>query len=121
MSTLTQREIAPARRVEYVTPRVNLHQDGDGYTLEVEVPGVAKDGVEVTVDDGKLIITGHRKAAESLGKAVYSERSAADYRRVFDLDPSIDGSKVSAHLDQGLLTLRLQKAEAAKPRRVTVS
>lgn len=120
MSTLTEKAPA-ARRVEYVTPRVNLHQDGEGYTLEVEMPGVGREGVEITAGDGKLTIVGHRAAGETPGRAVYCERSAHGYRRVFDLDPSIDTEAISAQVEQGLLTVKLRKAESAKPRRIAVS
>ena len=48
MSTTAEKSPAAASRVEYVTPPVNLHQDAEGYTLEVEMPGVGKDGVEIT-------------------------------------------------------------------------
>jgi HSP20 family protein len=110
-----------SRRIETATPRVNLHQNDEGYTLEVEMPGVGKDGVNVTVEDGKLILSGIRKETTVSGKPVYRERSLAEYRRVFDLDPSIDAAKVTANIEQGLLTVRLQKSEAMKPRRITVS
>jgi HSP20 family protein len=108
------------QRVEYFTPRVNLHQDADGYTLEVEMPGVNKQGVEITVEDGKLILGGHGLAAGEFGRAVHRERKAGEYRRVFDLDPSIDATKISARIEQGLLTVHLPKAEAVKPRKITV-
>jgi len=119
MSTLTTEKTTPTR--EYIAPRVNLHQDADGYTLEVEMPGVAKDGVEVTVEDGKLTLLGRRSEPEGLGKVVYCERSKTAYRRVFDLDPAIDSTKVTASLDQGLLKVRLLKAEAVKPRKIAVN
>lgn len=121
MSTTTEQSPATASRVEYVTPPVNLHQNEEGYTLEVEMPGVAKDGVEITAGDGKLVIVGHRKAVENGGKAIYRERNARGFRRVFDLDPSIDTGAISAHVEQGLLTVQLRKAESAKPRKITVS
>jgi HSP20 family protein len=122
MSTIAEKSPAPAtRRVEYVTPRVNLHQDAEGYSLEVEMPGVGKDGVEITAGDGKLVIVGHRNAAETAGKAIYRERNTHGYRRVFDLDPSIDTGSISAHVEQGLLTVHLRKSESAKPRKITVS
>jgi len=122
MSTLTTSQPpANSRRIEYVSPRVDLHQDADGYTLEVEMPGVAKDGVDVTVEDGKLTLLGRRNESESPGRVLYTERSNTEYRRVFDLDPGIDSTKVSASIDQGLLKVRLLKAEAVKPRKITVS
>jgi HSP20 family protein len=108
------------QRVEYFPPMVNLHQDADGFVLEVEMPGVNKQGVEVTVEDGKLILSGHRSAASDSGRPVHRERKVGGYRRVFDLDPSIDATKISAHIEQGLLTVRLPKTEAVKPRKITV-
>ena len=124
MSTIT--ENAPttcnsALPVKTIVPRVNIHQDEEGYTIKAEMPGVSKDGVEVTVEDSQLKIVGRRKGEETPGRAVYRERSSAEYRRVFDLDRSIDSSKVSAQIDQGLLTVRLLKSEALKPRRIAVS
>lgn len=123
MSTLVKTETKPVegRRIEYVTPLVNLHQDAEGYTLEAEMPGVGKDGVEITVEDGKLVLVGLRRSEEAAGRPVYRERGTAAYRRVFDLDPNIDAGKISASIDQGLLIVQLPKAEAAKPRKVAVS
>jgi HSP20 family protein len=121
MSTLATKDTGElTQRVEYFTPLVNLHQDADGYSLEVEMPGVSKQGVEITVEDGKLIIGGHRAPGGEFGRAVYRERRAGEYRRVFDLDPSIDGSRISASMEQGLLKVHLPKSEAVKPRKITV-
>ena len=84
------------------------------------MPGVGKQGVEVTVEDGKLILGGHRTAASNdFGRALYRERKS-QYRRVFDLDPSIDAARISARIEQGLLTVHLPKTEAVKPRKITV-
>jgi HSP20 family protein len=122
MSTLTTSKTgdAIAQRVEYFTPLVDLHQDAEGYTLEVEMPGVNKQGVEITVEDGKLILSGRRPVPGNFGRSVHRERKVGEYRRVFDLDPSIDATKISAHVEQGLLTVHLPKAEAVKPRKITV-
>jgi HSP20 family protein len=120
MSTLATKDAGEVQRVEYFTPLVNLHQDADGYSLEVEMPGVNKQGVEITVEDGKLIIGGHRSLGKDFGQAVYRERKPGEYRRVFDLDPSIDGSKISASMEQGLLKVHLPRVEAAKPRKIAV-
>jgi HSP20 family protein len=120
MTTLAPTKAEGGQRVEYFAPPVNLHQDADGFTLEVEMPGVGKQGVEVTVEDGKLILSGHRAAAGDFGRPVHRERKNGEYRRVFDLDPSIDASKISARIEQGLLTIHLPKTEAVKPRKITV-
>jgi HSP20 family protein len=123
MSTLTTTKSGGemAQRLEYFAPTVDLHQDADGYTLEVEMPGVNKESVEITVEDGKLILGGHRARAGEFGRSVYRERKGGEYRRVFDLDPSIDASKISARMEQGLLTVHLPKVEAVKPHKITVA
>ena len=54
-------------------------------------------------------------------KRGFRERSVADYRRVFELDPAIDTNKISAKMEQGMLTLTLPKSEQVKPRKITVS
>jgi HSP20 family protein len=84
------------------------------------MPGINKQGVDVTVEDGKLILSGHRTAASDFGRPVHRERKSGEYRRVFDLDPSIDASRIGARIEQGLLTVHLPKTEAVKPRKITV-
>lgn len=116
----TQNRTACPDRLEYVIPAVNLHHDADGFTLEAEMPGVRKDGVEITYDDGKLTLTGHRAAPAQAGSAVYTESTGQAYRRVFDLDLSVDADKITAAIDQGLLTVCLPKAEASKPRKIAL-
>jgi HSP20 family protein len=109
-----------ANRVSYLTPLANILETKDAYVLEAEMPGVAKDGLEVSVENGELTIVGHRKAASPQGRMVYRESREFDYRRAFELDPSIDTARISAKLDQGLLTLTLPKAESVKPRKIAV-
>ena len=109
------------QRVTYVTPVANILETADGYVLEAEMPGVKKEGLEVTVENGELVIVGRRGDREQAGTAVYRESRSLDYRRVFDLDPSIDTTRVTAKIDQGILTLTLPKAEEVKPRRIEVT
>ena len=85
------------------------------------MPGVSKDGLEVTVENGELTILGRRAAADSKGREVYRESRRLDYRRSFELDPSIDTGKIVAKIDQGVLTLHLPKAESVKPRKIAVT
>src|SRR5580693_6733638 len=109
-----------ANRVTYLTPLANILETKDGYVLEAEMPGVNKEGLEITVENGELTIFGRRAAVETRGREVYRESRAFDYRRSFELDPSIDTTKISAKIDQGVLTLQLPKAEAVKPRKIAV-
>ena len=107
-------------RVNYLTPLANILETKDGYVLEAEMPGVNKDGLDITVENGQLTIVGRRAAKEPRGRELYRESRAFDYRRTFELDPSIDTARVSARLDQGVLTLQLPKAESVKPRKIAV-
>lgn len=108
-------------RVSYLTPLANIHETSDGYVLEAEMPGVDKSGLELTVENGELTIRGQRKGYETKGQTVYRESRSADYRRVFEIDPSIDTSKITAKIEQGVLTLHLPKAESVKPRQIAVT
>ena len=110
-----------AHRVSYVTPVANILETSDSYLLEAEMPGVTRDGIEVTVENSELIIVGRRADKETPGTPLYRESRPLDYRRVFDLDPSIDTSKISAKMEQGILKLSLPKAEQVKPRRIQVT
>ena len=118
----TSGEVAQnAARVNYLTPLANVLESKDGYVLEAEMPGVNKDGLEITVEDGELTIVGRRAAVEVRGRELYRESRTSDFRRSFELDPSIDTTKISAKIEQGILTLQLPKAEAVKPRKIAVS
>jgi HSP20 family protein len=68
----------------------------------------------------EITITGHRAVEVVSGETLFRERHGADYRRVFELDPVIDTSKISARMNQGVLLLTLPKSEQVKPRKITV-
>ena len=87
---------------EYITPEVNIFATKDGYVLEAEMPGVAKEGLEVTVEDRELTIVGRRNAPAPQGEPLFCECPTADYRRVFELDPAIDTGKINARIQQGI-------------------
>ena len=106
---------------EFVVPVVNIFETGDGYALEAEMPGVNKDGLEITLEGNEITVLGRRAAEPVNGGLLLRERSGADYLRVFELDPAIDTSKISAKMEQGMLTLTLPKSEQVKPRKIIVS
>jgi HSP20 family protein len=105
---------------EYVTPEVNIFETKDGYVVEAEMAGVGKDGLEITLENNELTLLGHRSNESLQGQPLFRERRLADYRRVFELDPAVDSAKISAKMDQGILTLTLPKSERVKPRKITV-
>jgi HSP20 family protein len=104
----------------FITPEVNIYETKDGYFLEAEMPGVNKGGLELTLESNTLTLVGRRPDRAVTGTAVQTESRPADFRRVFELDPAIDTTKISARAEHGLLTIELPKAEAVKPRRVNI-
>lgn len=105
-----------------VTPRYEIKEDKDAYGLEVWLPGVAKDGLELTIHEGELTIVGRRawKRPETWTQ-LYRETSSADYSLTLAHDNTFDADKVNAELRDGVLRVTLPKAEAAKPRRIAVA
>ncbi len=125
MKTVTQNDARPktdhAPNAEFISPEVNIFETKEGYVLEAEMPGVTKDGLEITLEGTELTLTGHRTAEQLPGQPIFRESRAADFRRAFELDPAIDSARITARMDQGILTLTLLKLEKAKPRKITVS
>jgi len=114
-----RRENGSAER-NYLAPEVNIFETKDGFVLEAEMPGVSKDGLEVTLEGNTLTLVGHRNDGFPGAELVYRESKPTDFRRVFELDPALDAGNISAKMDQGILTLNLPKAEKVKPRKIVV-
>jgi HSP20 family protein len=123
MNTLTRenRDADRAQTEHFTAPPASVIEGGDGYTLEVEMPGVNKDGLDISVENNELTIVGRRSLPAVEGTLIHHESRPENFRRTFELDPSIDANKISARVEQGLVTLTLPKAEHVKPRKVTVS
>lgn len=105
----------------FVTPPANISGTNNEYILEIEMPGVDKSGLEVTVEGNELTIVGRRKAEATQGELYYTETPQADFRRVFELGPDVETTRINAQMDQGVLKLRLPKSEKAKPRKIQIA
>ena len=123
MNTLTRktRESDRSQAEQFITPPASVTEIADGYMLEIEMPGVKKDGLEISVENNELTVIGRRLLPAVEGTLTHRESRPENFRRVFEIDPSIDADKISAKIDQGLVTLTLPKAEHVKPRKITVS
>ena len=123
MNTLTRenRDADRTQTEQFIVPPASVIEAGDGYTLELEMPGVTKDGLDISVENNELAIVGRRSLPQIEGTLIHHESRRENFRRAFELDPSIDGDKISAKIEQGLVTLTLPKAEHVKPRKITVS
>ena len=123
MNTLTRetRESDRSQAEQFITPPASVTEITDGYMLEIEMPGVEKDGLDISFQNNELTIIGRRSLPAMEGTLVHRESRPENFRRMFEIDPSIDAEKISAKIDQGLVTLTLPKAEHVKPRKISVS
>ena len=103
-------------------PAVDIAENKDNLTVNVEVPGMKKEDVKVTFQDGILTIKGERKQEKEEKKRDYHymERSFGSFRRSVQLPSTVDAEKVDATFKNGVLTVKLAKRADAKPKRITV-
>ena len=117
-----QRQEAPARQRQelYTTPLVDVQSTPESVVLSAEMAGVNKGGVEISVENGNLILVGHRQALDVGGDPIYLERRPVHYGRVYELDPSVETDKITARVEDGILTVTLPKSEKVRPKRITL-
>ena len=106
---------------QFITPPATVLENADGYTLEVEMPGVNKETLEMWVENNELTIVGRRSIPAIDGTLLHRESRLENFRRTFELDPTIDAEKISAKIEHGVVSLTLPKAEQVKPRKITVA
>ena len=104
-----------------LTPPVDVIEDAGGITLFADLPGVSRDRLHLQVEAETLTIEAEADLAMPEGlTSSHTEVGLARFRRVFTLSRELDTEKVSAELSQGVLKLRIPKAEHAQPRRIEV-
>ena len=113
------REAAASQQA--MLPPVDIFEDEGGVTLLADLPGVSREGLQVRVDGDTLLIEGRAEVPE-VGEMdlIHGELQHPAYRRSFTLSRDLDPQRIEAQLNQGVLRLRLHKAEQAKPRRIEV-
>jgi HSP20 family protein len=119
--TRTHGDGHPARTEEFVQPRASVFERKDDVILELEMPGVSRDRIDVTVEKDELTVTGWRGREDySKCEVLASERANRAFRRSFVLSESIDTQKVAATCENGVLKLTLPKVEKAKPKKIEI-
>ena len=105
-----------------VFPLINLTEDKDKYYIRAELPGVKGDELDIQVTENNLAISGERKiAAEEEGARYHRrEREAGTFSRIIGPPGDINSDNVDAKLENGILTVVVSKAEAAKPKQISV-
>ena len=118
---VARKEEARAAAESALMPPVDVFEDATGITLLADLPGVPKDRLHLQVEAETLTIEGEVALEVPEGmEATHAEVNLPRYRRVFTLSRELDTDKVSAELRNGVLTLRIPKAEHAQPRRIQV-
>lgn len=115
------RQTDDTRKQAAMMPPVDVIEDPTGITLLADLPGVPKDKLNLHVEGDTLSIEGEVNVDMPQGmEASYAEVSLPRYRRVFTLSKELDPGKVTAELAQGVLKLRIPKAQHAQPRRIEI-
>jgi len=104
---------------KYIRPAVNIIETEEGLILTADIPGASKDALDVNVEKGILTINAPAQHTAP-GTPVYREFELANYYRQFAIPESLDHEKTNAEYVNGILTLRIPKAEIAKPKRIAV-
>jgi HSP20 family protein len=103
------------------SPRTNFYDTGDAFELIAEVPGLARDDINIRIQGNYLELSGKRAPdAPKDYKAQRVERDVSSFTRSFTLPGEVDVDKIKAVLKDGLLSLVLPKAEAAKPKQISI-
>ena len=106
---------------KYLRPASTVVEKAEGYLIEADLPGVARDGIQLTIEDDALTILGKRGEKPAGTRQLHRESTGYDYRRSFALGREIERKGVTARFADGVLQVFLPKAEALKPRRIDVA
>ena len=102
-------------------PNADIFETEDALTLVLEMPGVDRDNIGISVENSVLTVEGKINLGKYEGlQPVYGEYNVGPYRRSFRISSRIDQDKINAEMRDGVITLVLPKAEEAKPRRIEV-
>jgi HSP20 family protein len=104
-------------------PAMDVVERADSFVVTLDVPGVSHDAIELTFDQGALTIRGTRTRSEygNQDKIYVAERTLGDFERVVRLPDSVDGDRIHASFDRGVVTILVPKAQTARARKIAIS
>ncbi len=121
VNTQAQAATGQARQEPALLPPVDVIEDASGITLYVDLPGVPRDKLDLRVEGDQLAIEAELVLPVPAGmEATHAEVTLSRYRRLFTLSKELDADKVGAELAQGVLRVRIPKADHAQPRKISV-
>lgn len=120
-SAVTRSESGAAARRMTITPAVDIYEDTQGVTLWADLPGVARDKLDVRVHDSSLAIEAEAVVPTPANlRLQHAEVREPRFARTFTLSPDFDTSKIEASLKDGVLKLTIPRRDEARPRRIEV-
>jgi HSP20 family protein len=104
------------------TPAVDIYETTDTIVMKAELPGVAREDIQIQIDDNTLTLRGERRFSKDVHEESYLriERAYGSFHRSFTLPAGVRQDKVRAVFKDGVLELNLPKAEEAKPKRIAI-
>jgi len=121
MMTDTKTANNPEIKKEFYTPVADIYETEDLYSVKLEVPGVAKENLNIMIEEDQLKITAETSLEENLNNLKYAEFSPRNFSRTFRIGNDIDRNKIDAALENGILSLVLHKSEAIKPKKILIN
>jgi len=119
-----RREVHPAgeptKPEKHFLPAVDIYETEQAVTVVAEMPGVAREGVEISLEEGVLTLQGERCNHDAKGAVLLREYESGRYVRRFTVSEAIDQENIAATMANGVLSLVLPKVAPAKPRRIEV-
>ncbi len=107
---------------KYISPLTDVIENDDEFVMYMETPGVEKNDVRIDVEDDTLTVFTTKEFSEDGDfKPLSQEYEVANYKRVFNLNNSVDVDKINATMENGVLRLNLAKSEKLKPRKIEIS
>lgn len=103
-----------------VQPACDICEEEGKVKLSIDMPGVGKDGIDVSVEKNELVIVGKSERKEAEGTYLIRERRRGEFRKRFIIDETVDRERIEATMSNGVLKLVLNLKEAAKPRRIEI-
>jgi HSP20 family molecular chaperone IbpA len=120
-AALAQQPRRSAGTESVLRPPVDIFENGEGITLQADMPGVSKDRLQVRVEGSNLIVEGSIGISpQEQMTALYADVRSTTYRRSFALSNELETDKIEAHLKDGVLRLRIPKRAELRPRRIEV-
>lgn len=109
-------------RNPFLSPATDVHEEDDAFVVKTEIPGMKAEDVKIAVEGDHLVISGEKRREIEKNDATYhhSERSYGSFERRLTLTKRVDRDKIEASYKDGVLTVRVPKAEEVKPREIAI-